>query len=88
MQESRTQWRIHGGSCLSYGLLASRRTDIAIDTGLSIHDYAAFRPLIEEVGGASRPGTERRSRWRPDAAFSRPAILRAIATRWPCFAAR
>ncbi|MSP89477.1 MAG: inositol monophosphatase family protein [Alphaproteobacteria bacterium] len=48
---SRTQWRIYGGSCFSYGLLASGRTDIAIDTGLSIHDYAAFRPVIEGAGG-------------------------------------
>jgi inositol-phosphate phosphatase / L-galactose 1-phosphate phosphatase / histidinol-phosphatase len=48
---SRTQWRIYGGSCFSYGLLASGRTDLAIDTGLSIHDYAAFRPVIEGAGG-------------------------------------
>jgi inositol-phosphate phosphatase/L-galactose 1-phosphate phosphatase/histidinol-phosphatase len=48
---SKTQWRIYGGSCFSYGLLASGRTDIAIDTGLSIHDYAAFRPVIEGAGG-------------------------------------
>jgi len=48
---SKTQWRIYGGSCFSYGLLASGRTDIAIDTGLSIHDFAAFRPVIEGAGG-------------------------------------
>ncbi len=48
---SRTQWRIYGGSCFSYGLLASGRTDLAIDTGLNIHDYAAFRPVIEGAGG-------------------------------------
>ncbi|MCC6471835.1 MAG: inositol monophosphatase family protein [Alphaproteobacteria bacterium] len=48
---SRTQWRIYGGSCFSYGLLASGRTDVAIDSGLSIHDFAAFRPVIEGAGG-------------------------------------
>lgn len=48
---SRTQWRIYGGSCFSYGLLASGRTDVAIDAGLNIHDYAAFRPVIEGAGG-------------------------------------
>jgi inositol-phosphate phosphatase / L-galactose 1-phosphate phosphatase / histidinol-phosphatase len=48
---SRTQWRIYGGSCFSYGLLASGRTDVAVDSGLSIHDYAAFRPVIEGAGG-------------------------------------
>ena len=48
---ARTQGRIYGGSCVSYGLLASGRTDIAIDTGLSIHDFAAFRPVIEGAGG-------------------------------------
>ena len=48
---SRTQWRIYGGSCYSYGLLASGRTDLAIDAGLSIHDYAPYVPIIEGAGG-------------------------------------
>lgn len=48
---SRTQWRIYGGSCYSYGLLASGRTDLAIDTGLTIHDYAPYVPIIEGAGG-------------------------------------
>ncbi len=48
---SQTQWRIYGGSCFSYGLLATGRTDIAIDSGLSIHDYAPFVPVIEGAGG-------------------------------------
>ncbi len=46
-----TQWRIYGGSCYSYGLLASGRTDVAIDTGLSIHDYAPYAPILEGAGG-------------------------------------
>ena len=46
-----TAWRIYGGCCMSYGLLASGRTDIAIDTGLKIYDYAPFVPIIEGAGG-------------------------------------
>ncbi|MBL8325887.1 MAG: inositol monophosphatase [Rubrivivax sp.] len=47
----RTAWRIYGGCCLSYGLLAAGRTDVAIDAGFKIYDYAPFRPLIEGAGG-------------------------------------
>ena len=47
----RTAWRIYGGCCMSYGLLAAGRTDIAIDAGLKLYDYAPFRPLIEGAGG-------------------------------------
>ena len=46
-----TAWRIYGGCCMSYGLLASGRTDVAIDTGLKIYDYAPFVPIIEGAGG-------------------------------------
>jgi len=48
---SRTQWRIYGGSCFSYGLLASGRTDVAIDSALSIHDYAPYVPILAGAGG-------------------------------------
>ena len=47
----RTAWRIYGGCCLSYGLLAAGRTDVAIDAGFKIYDYAPFRPLLEGAGG-------------------------------------
>jgi histidinol phosphatase-like enzyme (inositol monophosphatase family) len=47
----RTAWRIYGGCCLSYGLLAAGRTDVAVDGGLKVYDYAPFRPLIEGAGG-------------------------------------
>ena len=47
----RTAWRIYGGAALSYGRLASGRIDIAVDTGLKIHDYAAFVPIVEGAGG-------------------------------------
>jgi inositol-phosphate phosphatase / L-galactose 1-phosphate phosphatase / histidinol-phosphatase len=46
-----TAWRMYGGCCMAYGLLASGRTDIAIDTGLKIYDYAPFVPIIEGAGG-------------------------------------
>lgn len=49
---TRTAWRIYGGCCLSYGLLAAGRTDVAIDAGFKVYDYAPFRPLIEGAGGA------------------------------------
>ena len=48
---SRTQWRIYGGSCFSYGLMASGRTDVSIDAGFSIHDYAPYKPILEGAGG-------------------------------------
>jgi len=47
----RTRWRIYGGCCLSYGLLASGRTDVAIDAKLKLYDYAPFIPVIEGAGG-------------------------------------
>ncbi len=46
-----TAWRVYGGCCMSYGLLAAGRADLAIDAGLKLYDYAAFRPLIEGAGG-------------------------------------
>ena len=46
-----TQWRIYGGSCYSYGLLAAGRTDVAVDSGLSIHDYAPYAPILAGAGG-------------------------------------
>lgn len=48
---TRTRWRIYGGCCLSYGLLASGRTDLAIDARLKLYDYAPFIPIIEGAGG-------------------------------------
>ena len=48
---SRTQWRIYGGSCFSYGLLASGRIDMSIDSSLAIHDYAPYVPILAGAGG-------------------------------------
>ena len=49
--KEKTAWRIYGGCCMSYGLLACGRTDVAIDTRLQIYDYAPFVPIIEGAGG-------------------------------------
>ena len=46
-----TAWRIYGGCCMSYGLLAAGRTDLALDTGFKVWDYAPFRPIVEGAGG-------------------------------------
>lgn len=46
-----TAWRIYGGCCMAYGLLAAGRTDLAVDTGLKLWDYAPFPPIIEGAGG-------------------------------------
>lgn len=48
---SSTRWRIYGAAALSYGRLASGRTDLACDTGFQVYDFACFRPIIEGAGG-------------------------------------
>lgn len=47
----RTNWRIYGAAALAYGLLTDGGTDVALDTGLKVYDYAPFRPIIEGAGG-------------------------------------
>jgi len=46
-----TRWRIYGGAALSYGRLASGRTDLACDASFQVYDFACFRPIIEGAGG-------------------------------------
>ncbi|MGO4404805.1 inositol monophosphatase family protein [Bosea sp. RAF48] len=46
-----TAWRIWGGACMSFGLLASGRTDMSFDAGLKLWDFAPCRPIIEGAGG-------------------------------------
>ncbi|WP_206612714.1 inositol monophosphatase family protein [Paenirhodobacter populi] len=58
----RTATRVYGGACLNYGRLAEGRSDLAIDAGQKIFDFAPFRPVIEGAGGiitdwAGRPLT-------------------------------
>lgn len=49
--EAATAWRIYGAACTSYGLLASGRTDLHLDTGFKLHDLMALVPVIEGAGG-------------------------------------
>jgi histidinol phosphatase-like enzyme (inositol monophosphatase family) len=46
-----TGWRVCGASCLAYGRLASGGTDLALDAGLDIWDWAPFTPIIDGAGG-------------------------------------
>jgi inositol-phosphate phosphatase / L-galactose 1-phosphate phosphatase / histidinol-phosphatase len=54
--------RVYGGACLNYGRLAEGRSDLALDAGQKVFDFAPFRPVIEGAGGiisdwAGRPLT-------------------------------
>lgn len=54
--------RVYGGACLNYGRLAEGRSDLAIDAGQKVFDFAPFRPVVEGAGGvisdwAGRPLT-------------------------------
>jgi len=46
-----TAARSYGGASLNYGLLADGRTDLAIDGGQKVFDFAPFRPIVEGAGG-------------------------------------
>ena len=43
--------RVYGGACLNYGRLAEGRSDIAVDAGQKVFDFAPFRPVVEGAGG-------------------------------------
>lgn len=54
--------RVYGGACLNYGRLAEGRSDLAMDAGQKVFDFAPFPPIIEGAGGvisdwAGRPLT-------------------------------
>ncbi len=46
-----TAWRIYGGSSMGYGLLASGRIDLCLDTRLQPYDFACYGPIIAGAGG-------------------------------------
>jgi histidinol phosphatase-like enzyme (inositol monophosphatase family) len=48
---AQTAWRIYGTAALAYGRLAMGRTDVAIDAGLKVYDYAPFVPIVTGAGG-------------------------------------
>ncbi len=47
------QYVQYGGSCYAYGVLASGRTDLAIDCGLDAFDVIASIAIIEGAGGSA-----------------------------------
>lgn len=47
----RAQYVQYGGSCYAYGVLASGRTDLAIDSGLDSFDVYAPAAVIQGAGG-------------------------------------
>jgi len=49
--KQKTQYVQYGGSCFSYGVLASGKTDIAIDSGLDAFDIFAPAAVILGAGG-------------------------------------
>jgi histidinol phosphatase-like enzyme (inositol monophosphatase family) len=40
-----------GGDCYNYALLASGHTDLVVEEGLKLHDWAALLPVVEGAGG-------------------------------------
>ncbi|WP_187640087.1 inositol monophosphatase family protein [Bosea sp. F3-2] len=48
---SSVHWCVYGGSCYSYGRLASGGIDIAIDRFTTPHDVLAHVPVITNAGG-------------------------------------
>ncbi len=47
------QYVQYGGSCYAYGVLASGRTDLAIDSGLDSFDVIASIAILEGAGGSA-----------------------------------
>jgi fructose-1,6-bisphosphatase/inositol monophosphatase family enzyme len=45
------QFRIWGGDCYSYGLLAAGFTDLVCEADLFPYDYLALVPVVEGAGG-------------------------------------
>jgi inositol-phosphate phosphatase/L-galactose 1-phosphate phosphatase/histidinol-phosphatase len=48
---SKVRYTQYGGSCYAYGVLASGRTDLAVDGGLDPYDIFASAAVIEGAGG-------------------------------------
>jgi histidinol phosphatase-like enzyme (inositol monophosphatase family) len=40
-----------GGDCYNYALLASGHTDLVVEEGLKLYDWAALLPVVEGAGG-------------------------------------
>ena len=50
-RRGRVRYTQYGGSCYAYGVLASGRTDLAVDGGLDPYDIFAPAAVIEGAGG-------------------------------------
>ncbi len=46
-----TRWGVFGGSCMTYGQIASGHIDVGIEVGYDIHDYLALVPVVQGAGG-------------------------------------
>jgi len=46
-----TRWGVFGGSCMTYGQIASGQIDIGIEVCYNIHDYLALVPVVQGAGG-------------------------------------
>ncbi|MGE0284472.1 MAG: inositol monophosphatase family protein [Rhizobiaceae bacterium] len=46
-----TATRVYGGAALNYGRLAEGRSDLALDAGQKVFDFAPFKPVVEGAGG-------------------------------------
>lgn len=46
-----TKFTVWGGDCHCYGTLASGLVDVVIEASLSIYDFAALVPVVENAGG-------------------------------------
>ncbi len=45
------EWAHYNADCYGFGLLARGSIDIAIEPGMSVHDWCALVPVIENAGG-------------------------------------
>ena len=45
------RFRLFGGDCYSYGLLASGHVDVVMEAGLKPFDFMALIPVIQNAGG-------------------------------------
>ena len=48
---SRARWMVYGGNCLAFAQVACGLVDVALETGVGVHDYCALVPVIENAGG-------------------------------------
>lgn len=67
-----------GGDCYNYGLLAAGHTDLVVEEGLQLYDWAALVPIVEGAGGRMTDWTGRRLDARSDGrviAAGDPALI-------------